>query len=83
LISKLVSSEDRPRIERHNVSRDTMNGMVSLGFGVSLVTEISAPVFPVSSIESCAMVPVRVASAIRPIDGLRMTTQFWLASWHF
>ena len=39
LISKLVPSEDRPRIERHDVSRDTMKGLVSLGFGVGLVTE--------------------------------------------
>ena len=39
LISKLVSSEDRPRIERHDVSRDTMKGLVSLGFGVGLVAE--------------------------------------------
>lgn len=39
LISKLVSSEDRPRIERRDVSRDTMRSLVSLGFGVGLVTE--------------------------------------------
>ncbi len=39
LISKFVSSEDRPRIERHDVSRDTLKNLVSLGFGVGLVTE--------------------------------------------
>jgi DNA-binding transcriptional LysR family regulator len=39
LRSKLVSSEDRPRIERHDVSRDTLKSLVSLGFGVGLVTE--------------------------------------------
>ncbi len=39
LISKLVSSEDRPKIERHDVSRDTLKSLVSLGFGVGLVTE--------------------------------------------
>jgi DNA-binding transcriptional LysR family regulator len=39
LMSKLSSPEDRPRIERDNVSRDTMKSLVSLGFGVGLVTE--------------------------------------------
>jgi len=39
LISKLVSSEDRPRIERNDVSRDTLKSLVSLGFGVGLVIE--------------------------------------------
>ncbi|MDI1267389.1 MAG: LysR substrate-binding domain-containing protein [bacterium] len=39
LISKLVPSEDRPRIERRDVCRDTMKDLVSLGFGVGLVTE--------------------------------------------
>ena len=39
LISKLVSSEDRPRIKRHDVGRDTLKSLISLGFGVGLVTE--------------------------------------------
>jgi DNA-binding transcriptional LysR family regulator len=39
LLSKLVSPEDRPRIERHDVSRGIIKSLVSLGFGVSLVTE--------------------------------------------
>jgi DNA-binding transcriptional LysR family regulator len=39
LISKLVSPEDRPKIERHDVSRGIIKSLVSLGFGVSLVTE--------------------------------------------
>lgn len=39
LISKLVSSEGRPRIERHDVSGDTIKSLVSLGFGIGLVTE--------------------------------------------
>lgn len=39
LVSKLVASEDRPRIERYDVSRDTLQSLVSLGFGVGLVTE--------------------------------------------
>jgi DNA-binding transcriptional LysR family regulator len=39
VLSKLVSPEDRPRIERHDVSRSIIKSLVSLGFGVSLVTE--------------------------------------------
>jgi DNA-binding transcriptional LysR family regulator len=39
LISKLVSSEDRPGIERHDVNRDALKSLVSLGFGVGLVIE--------------------------------------------
>jgi DNA-binding transcriptional LysR family regulator len=39
LISKLVSSEGRPRIERHDVTGDTIKSLVSLGLGVGLVTE--------------------------------------------
>lgn len=39
LMSKLVSPEDRPRIERHDVSRGIIKSLVSAGFGVSLVTE--------------------------------------------
>lgn len=39
LLSKLSSPADRTRIVRHNVSRDTLKCLVSLGFGVGLVTE--------------------------------------------
>jgi DNA-binding transcriptional LysR family regulator len=39
VLSKLVSPEDRPRIERHDVSRGIIKSLVSLGFGISLVTE--------------------------------------------
>jgi DNA-binding transcriptional LysR family regulator len=39
VLSKLVSPEDRPRIERHDVSRGIVKSLVSLGFGISLVTE--------------------------------------------
>jgi DNA-binding transcriptional LysR family regulator len=39
LMSKLVSPEERPKIERHNVSRGIIKSLVSAGFGVSLVTE--------------------------------------------
>jgi hypothetical protein len=42
LMSKLVSPDDRPKIERHDVSRGIIKSLVSVGFGVSLVTE-SAP----------------------------------------
>ncbi|WP_334396037.1 LysR family transcriptional regulator [Bradyrhizobium sp. AZCC 2289] len=39
LMSKLVSPQDRPKIERHDVSRGIIKSLVSVGFGVSLVTE--------------------------------------------
>jgi DNA-binding transcriptional LysR family regulator len=39
LRSKLSSPADKTRIERHHVGRDTMQSLVSLGFGVGLVTE--------------------------------------------
>lgn len=39
LMSKLLSLEDRPTIERHDVSRGIIKSLVSVGFGVSLVTE--------------------------------------------
>jgi len=39
LMSKLVSSEDRPKIERHAVSRGIIKSLVSAGFGTGLVTE--------------------------------------------
>ena len=37
--AKLVSSVDRPRIERHDVSRGAIKALVSMGFGISLVLE--------------------------------------------
>jgi DNA-binding transcriptional LysR family regulator len=39
LMSKLVSPNDRPKIERHDVSRGIIKSLVSAGFGVSLVME--------------------------------------------
>jgi DNA-binding transcriptional LysR family regulator len=39
LRSKLVSPEDRPKIERHDVSRGIIKSLVSARFGVALVTE--------------------------------------------
>jgi DNA-binding transcriptional LysR family regulator len=39
LISKLVSPEDRPRIERHDVSRGIIKSLVSMKLGISLVLE--------------------------------------------
>lgn len=39
LMAKLISSADRPKIERHDVSRGIIKSLVSIGFGVSLVTE--------------------------------------------
>ncbi|MCK1364303.1 LysR family transcriptional regulator [Bradyrhizobium sp. 62] len=39
LISKLVSPTDRPLVEWHDVSRGIVKSLVSMGFGISLVTE--------------------------------------------
>jgi DNA-binding transcriptional LysR family regulator len=38
LMSKLLSPENRPKVERHDVSRGIIKSLVSAGFGVSLVT---------------------------------------------
>jgi DNA-binding transcriptional LysR family regulator len=39
LMSKLVSSDDRPMLKRHDISRGIIKSLVSVGFGVSLVIE--------------------------------------------
>jgi DNA-binding transcriptional LysR family regulator len=39
LISKLVSPADRPKIERHNASRDIIKSLISMKLGISLVLE--------------------------------------------
>jgi DNA-binding transcriptional LysR family regulator len=39
LISKLVLPEDRPKIERHDVSRGIIKSLISMGMGLSLVME--------------------------------------------
>lgn len=39
LISKLILPEDRPKIERHDVSRGIIKSLISMGLGVSLVME--------------------------------------------
>jgi DNA-binding transcriptional LysR family regulator len=39
LISKLASPEERPKVERHDVSRGIIKSLVSAGFGVSFATE--------------------------------------------
>lgn len=39
LMSKLVSSENRPKFSRHDVGRGIIKSLVAAGFGVSLVTE--------------------------------------------
>ena len=39
LVSKLLVPEDRPKIQRHNVSRGIIKSLVSIGLGVSLVME--------------------------------------------
>ncbi|MGY4622876.1 LysR substrate-binding domain-containing protein [Bradyrhizobium sp. USDA 4486] len=39
LISKLVSPDDRPKIERHDISRGVVKSLVTMNFGISLVLE--------------------------------------------
>lgn len=39
LISKLTSPEDRPKIERHDVSRGIIKSLISMNAGISLVLE--------------------------------------------
>lgn len=39
LIAKLVLPDDRPKIERHDVSRGIIKSLISMGIGVSLVME--------------------------------------------
>jgi len=39
LVSKLVSPEDRPKIERHDVSRGVIQSLVMMKLGISLVLE--------------------------------------------
>lgn len=39
LVSKLLVPEDRPKIQRHHVSRGIIKSLVSMGLGVSLVME--------------------------------------------
>lgn len=42
LVSKLVSPDDRPKIERHDVSRGTVKSLVTMKVGISLVLESDA-----------------------------------------
>ncbi|WGR93010.1 LysR substrate-binding domain-containing protein [Bradyrhizobium sp. ISRA443] len=39
LISKLMAPEDRPKVERHDVSRGIVKSLIGMGLGVSLVME--------------------------------------------
>jgi len=39
LMAKLVQTADRPRIERHDVSRGIIKSLITVGLGVSLVAE--------------------------------------------
>jgi DNA-binding transcriptional LysR family regulator len=39
LISKLGSFDERPKIERHDVSRGIIKSLISMGIGISLVME--------------------------------------------
>lgn len=38
-MTKLAPPADRPKIERHDISRGITKSLVSIGFGISLVTE--------------------------------------------
>ncbi len=39
VVAKLASPEDRPKILRHTVSRESLKNLVGAGFGISLMTE--------------------------------------------
>jgi len=39
LVSKLVMPDDRPKIERHHVSRGIIKSLIRMGAGISLVLE--------------------------------------------
>ena len=39
IISKLVSADDRPRIDRHDVSLGMVKSLISMGLGISIVME--------------------------------------------
>jgi DNA-binding transcriptional LysR family regulator len=39
LLAKPISIADRPKIERHDVSRGIIKTLITIGFGVSLVAE--------------------------------------------
>jgi DNA-binding transcriptional LysR family regulator len=39
LVSKLVSPDDRPKIERHDISRGVVKSLVTMKIGISLVLE--------------------------------------------
>jgi DNA-binding transcriptional LysR family regulator len=44
LTSKLIYSEDRPRVERHDVSRSILKSLISMNFGLGLMLESDAGV---------------------------------------
>ncbi|WP_183239828.1 LysR family transcriptional regulator [Bradyrhizobium sp. cir1] len=39
IVSKLIARDDRPKIERHDVSRDIVKSLISMGLGIGLVME--------------------------------------------
>jgi len=41
VIAKLISPEDRPKIVRHDISRESIKSLVAAGFGISLTLEAS------------------------------------------
>lgn len=44
LTSKLIYSEERPRVERHDVSRSILKSLISMNFGLGLMLESDAGV---------------------------------------
>ena len=69
LISKLASPEDRPNVVQHDVSRGDIQGLVSAGFGVSLMCEAAVGLH-------CAGVVYREAR-----DGAGPTRVGYMAHW--
>ena len=75
--SKLVSPEDRPKIERHDVSRGAIKALVSMQMGISLSTRSPTwvRIFQAHSIVSYAMEQVQVGSAFLQFGGAIMKIQ--------
>ena len=75
-MTKLVSTVDRPKIERHDVSRGIIETLITIGFGASLVAESDIGVnFAGLTYRECAMAWDRAKSTIQPTGGRTMTTQ--------
>lgn len=81
LVSKLVLPEDRPRIERHDVSRGIIKSLISMTAGISLVLESeTGPILPAWSTETRAMAQAQAGSTFRPTGGRIMKARPWMPS---